>query len=100
MSDLVNMDNFSEDDFYYYVATEEEKARNSKGISLKDIFNMGDDGEDEDRPVPLALKLTDETERKLGLDEQYDYYIGFAYSMGTKGNADYLKFIEYLFGKC
>lgn len=100
MSDLVNMDNFSEDDFYYYVATEEEKARNSKGISLQDIFNMGESGEDEDRPIPLALKLTDDIERKLGLDEQYDYYIGFAYAMGTKGNTDYLKFIEYLFGKC
>ncbi len=100
MSQLVNMDNFSEDDFYYYVATEEEKARNSRGISFQDIFRMGEEEEDEDRPVPLALKLTDEIERKLGLDEQYDYYIGFAYSMGTKGNTDYLKFIEYLFGKC
>ena len=99
MSQLVNMENFSEDDFYYYVATEEEKARASQGISLKDIFNGGDD-EDEDRPVPLCLKLTDEVEKKLGLDEEYTYYIAFAYSTSSKGNADYVKFIEYLFGKC
>ena len=26
MNDLVNMENFSKDDFYYYVATDEEKA--------------------------------------------------------------------------
>ena len=99
MSQLVNMENFSDEDFYYYVATEEEKAKNSKGISLRDIFNGGDE-EDEDRPVPLALKLTDEIEEKLGLDEQYDYYIAFAYSTSSNGNDDYLKFIEYLFGKC
>lgn len=99
MSDLVNMDNFSEDDFYYYVATDEEKARNSQGISFRDIFNGGEE-EDEDKPVPVALKLTDETERRLGLDESYDYYIGFAYSTTPKGNEDYAKFIEYLFGKC
>ena len=99
MSDLVNMDNFTEDDFYYYVATEAEKERNSKGISLKDIFNTGED-EDEDEPVPLALKLTDDIERKLGLDEQYDYYLAFAYSTSASGNSDYQRFIEYLFGKC
>jgi uncharacterized membrane protein YesL len=99
MSQLVNMENFTEDDFYYYVATEEEKSRNSQGISFRDIFNGGDD-EDEDRPVPLALKLTDEIEGKLGLDEQYNYYIAFAYSTSSNGNNDYLKFIEYLFGKC
>ena len=64
---------------------------------VQSIF--GDD-EDEDRPVPLALKLTDEIEEKLGLDEQYNYYIAFAYSTSSNGNNDYLKFIEYLFGKC
>lgn len=99
MSQLINMENFSEDDFYYYVATEEEKAKASQGISLKDIFKGGDD-DDEDRPVPLGLKLTDEAEKKLGLDEEYTYYIAFAYSTSSKGNADYVKFIEYLFGKC
>ena len=99
MSQLVNMDNFTEDDFYYYVATEEEKAKNSQGISFRDIFNAGEE-EDPDRPVPLALKLTDDIERKLGLDEQYTYYIAFAYSTRSSGNTDYLKFIEYLFGKC
>jgi len=98
MRQLVNMENFSEDDFYYYEETEEEKAKSSKGISFRDIFNMGD--EEEDGPVPLALKLTDEIEQKLGLDEQYDYYIAFAYSTKASGNNDYLKFIEYLFGKC
>ena len=46
------------------------------------------------------MKLTDDIERKLGLDEQYDYYIAFAYSTNANGNSDYLKFIEYLFGKC
>ena len=99
MSDLVNMENFTEDDFYYYVATEEEKARSKKGISLQDLLNPGEE-EDEDVPVPLALKLTDDIERKLGLDEQYDYYLAFAYSTSSTGNADYQKFIEYLFGKC
>ena len=99
MSQLVNMDNFTEDDFYYYVATEEEKAKNSQGISFRDIFNAGEE-EDPDRPVPLALKLTDDIERKLGLDEQYTYYIACAYSTRSSGNTDYLKFIEYLFGKC
>ena len=99
MEDLVNMENFSEEDFYYYVATEEEKAEASKGISFQDLFGSGEDEEDEDRPVPLALKLTDEIERKLGLDEQYDYYIAFAYSTSANGNGDYTKFIEYLFGK-
>ena len=42
----------------------------------------------------------DEIEEKLGLDTQYDYYIAFAYSTKASGNKDYLKFIEYLFGKC
>ena len=99
MNDLVNMENFSEDDFYYYVATDEEKARANQGISFSDIFGTAEE-EDEDAPVPLALKLTDEAERKLGLDEQYDYYIAFAYATSVNGNADYVKFIEYLFGKC
>ena len=99
MNELVNMENFSEDDFYYYVATDEEKARASRGISFSEIFGMEEE-EEEDKPMPLALKLTDEIERRLGLDEQYTYYIGFAYSTGANGNADYIKFIEYLFGKC
>ena len=99
MNDLVNMENFSEDDFYYYVATDEEKARASQGISFRDIFNGGEEEED-DAPVPLGLKLTDEIERKLGLDEEYTYYIAFAYSTSSNGNDDCVKFIEYLFGKC
>lgn len=99
MNDLVNMENFSEDDFYYYVATDEEKARASQGISFRDIFNGGEE-EEEDAPVPLGLKLTDEIERKLGLDEEYTYYIAFAYSTSSNGNDDCVKFIEYLFGKC
>ena len=99
MNELVNMENFSEDDFYYYVATDEEKARASRGISFSEIFGLEEE-EEEDQPLPLALKLTDEIERELGLDEQYTYYIGFAYSTGANGNADYIKFIEYLFGKC
>jgi hypothetical protein len=56
--------------------------------------------EEEDAPVPLGLKLTDEIERKLGLDEEYTYYIAFAYSTSSNGNDDCVKFIEYLFGKC
>jgi hypothetical protein len=81
------------------VATDEEKARNSQGISFRDIFNGGEE-EDEDKPIPLGLKLTDEIERKLGLDEEHTYYIAFAYSTTSSGNEDCVKFIEYLFGKC
>ncbi len=98
MSQLVNMDNFSADDFYYYEATPEEKARNSEGVSFRELFNGA--SSDDDGPVPLALKLTDEVEEKLGLDTQYDYYIAFAYATKASGNNDYVKFIEYLFGKC
>ena len=98
MNDLVNMDNFTSDDFYYYEMTDAEKTKSRQGISFQDLFKMG--AEESDEPVPVALKLTDEAEKKLGLDEEHDYYIGFAYSIGTKGYADYVKFIEYLFGKC
>ena len=55
---------------------------------------------DLDKPVPLALKLTDDIEKKLGLDEEYDYYIAFAYSFSASGDANYRKYVEYLFGKC
>jgi len=98
LSSLVDMEKFSEDDFYYYVETEAEKANRSQGISIDDL--MGRTKEKDDAPVPVALKLTDEIERKLGLDEQYTYYIGFARSTTLKGNENYKKFIEYLFGKC
>ena len=93
------MDNFEKDDFYYYVATEKEKEQRSKGISLNDLFGAGNK-KDLDKPVPLALKLTDEIEKKLGLDEEYDYYIAFAYSFSASGDANYRKYVEYLFGKC
>ncbi|MBR4404610.1 MAG: YesL family protein [Clostridiales bacterium] len=99
LSQLLNMDNFSEDDFYYYVATEEEKAKRSQGISLNDLFGGGNKT-DLDKPVPLALKLTDDIEKKLGLDEKYDYYIAFTYSISSGADANYRKFVEYLYGKC
>ena len=98
MNLLVNMENFTEDDFYYYVMTEKEKEQQSKGISLSDLINGK--SEEDYEPVPVALKLTDETESKLGLDQQYTYYIAFANPLAPKSNDDYLKFIEYLFGKC
>ena len=99
LSQLLNMDNFTEDDFYYYVATEEEKEKRSKGISLNDLFGAGSKN-DLDKPVPIALKLTDEIEEKLGLNTKYDYYIAFAYSFSASGDTNYQKFVEYLFGKC
>ena len=99
LSQLLDMENFSEDDFYYYVATEEEKEKRSKGISINDLFGAGNK-KDLDKPVPLALKLTDDIEKKLGLDEEYDYYIAFAYSFSASGDANYRKYVEYLFGKC
>lgn len=98
LSELVNMDNFSEDDFYYYVATEEEKAKRSQGISINDI--LGKSKKEDDKPIPVALKLTDDIKKKLGLDEQYEYYIAFAHAIDAGGNQKYLKFIEYLYGKC
>ena len=99
LSQLLNMDNFTEDDFYYYVATEEEKEKRSKGISLNDLFGAGSKN-DLDKPVPIALKLTDEIEEKLVLNTKYDYYIAFAYSFSASGDTNYQKFVEYLFGKC
>ena len=99
VSTLVNMDNFTEDDFYYYVATDAEKAKRSQGISINDILGKTSKTDD-DKPVPVAIRLTDEIEKKLGLDEQYTYYIAFAHSFEADGNARYQKFIEYLFGKC
>ena len=98
LSGLVNMENFSEDDFYYYVATEEEKAKRKQGISINDI--LGKSKPEEDKPIPVALKLTDDIKKKLGLDDQHDYYIAFAHALDSKGNEKYLKFIEYLYGKC
>ena len=98
LSNLVNMDNFSEDDFYYYVPTEAEKAKKNQGISIDDLLGRSDP--DEDKPVPVALKLTDEIEKKLGLDEEYTYYIAFANSMNSSADKTYIKFITYLFGKC
>ena len=99
LSALINMDNFEEGDFYYYVATEEEKEKRSKGVSINDLFGAGNK-KDLDKPVPLALKLTDEIEEKLGLNTKYDYYIAFAYSFSASGDTNYRKFVEYLFGKC
>ena len=99
MNSLLNMENFSEDDFYYYVETEEEKKRDMQGVSLNDLFKAGSD-DDEDAPIPVALKLTDEIERNLGLDEQNTYYIAFTNPIGLQNNNDRVKFIEYLFGKC
>ena len=84
LSELVNMDNFSEDDFYYYVATEEEKAKRSQGISINDI--LGKSKKEDDKPIPVALKLTDDIKKKLGLDEQYEYYIAFAHAIDAGGN--------------
>ena len=50
--------------------------------------------------TPVALKLTDDIERKLGLDEQYTYYIAFANASDAAAKKDNVRFIEYLFGKC
>lgn len=47
--------------------------------------------------VPLALKLSDDTEVKLGLDPEYDYYIAFAYQMGPSSYDAQEKFVDYLF---
>ena len=77
----------------------EEKKRDMQGVSLNDLFKAGSD-DDEDGPVPVALKLTDEIERNLGLDEQNTYYIAFTNPIGLQNNNDRVKFIEYLFGKC
>ena len=70
----------------------------SQGISINDLFSKGE-GED-DAPVPVAIKLTDDIERKLGLDEQYTYYIAFANASDAAAKKDNVRFIEYLFGKC
>ena len=98
LNEVVDMNNFSEDDFYYYELTEEEKASLKQGISLNDIFKSGE--EEDDEPVPVAIKLTDDVERKLGLDEEYTYYIAFANASDAAAKQDAVKFIEYLFGKC
>ena len=98
LNNLVNMDNFSEDDFYYYVPTEAEKAKRNQGISIDDLLGRSDP--DEDKPVPVALKLTDEIEEKLGLDQEYTYYIAFANSMSPSSDKIIIQFITYLFGKC
>ena len=83
MSLLVDMDKFSKDDFYYYQATEKEKQQYDA----------------EDGTIPLGIKLTDELEKKLGLNEQYDYYIAFAFSNGPSDLENEAKFLEYLYGK-
>lgn len=80
---IVDMDKFTEDDFYYYEATEKEKA----------------EYDEEDGRVPLGLKLTDEIEKKLGLNEEGTYYIAFAFSTGPNDLENDAKFVEYLFGK-
>ena len=97
MNQLVDMNNFDPDDFYYFEETDEEKALDAGKFSLQDLFSGG---EEEQGPVPVALKLTDDIERKLGLDEQYTYYIAFAYATDNSSDKDHQKFIEYLFGKC
>jgi len=98
LSLLVDMDNFTEDDFYYYVETEAEKAKKGKGVSIDDLLGRG--AKDSDNPIPIALKLTEEAKQNLGLDDGHDYYIAFAYAFSAKENNNYMKFIEYLFGKC
>ena len=97
MNQIVDMNNFSPDDFYYYEETDEEKAADAGRFSIQDIFGGGDE---EQGPVPVALKLTDDIERKLGLDEKYTYYIAFAYTTDSGTDPDHVKMIEYLFGKC
>ncbi len=81
MSDVYDIGKFAKEDVYYYVATEKEKSQ----------------GQKEDN-VPLAVKLTDELEVKLGLDPQYTYYIAFAFPTGSEDLGNYSKFMEYLFG--
>lgn len=93
---LINMDNFSEDDFFYY----EEEEDTSGGISIDDLLSKAKKSEDDTGPHPIAMKLTDEIEEKLGLDTKYTYYIAFTYSMEASGDANNRKFIEYLYGKC
>ena len=97
LSNLVNMENFSEDEFYYYVATEEEKAKRNQGISIDDL--LGKSTEEDDEPVPVALKLTDDIVAKLGLDDQYTYYIAFANVPKASADKIYQQYILYLFGK-
>ena len=80
---IVDMDKYTESDFYYYEATDKEKSEYD-----------ADEGK-----VPLALKLTDEIERKLGLNEEGTYYIAFTFSTGANDLEEDAKFVEYLFGK-
>lgn len=98
LNEVIDMNNFSEDDLYYYELTDEEKAALKQGISLNDLFSTGE--EETDEPVPVAIKLTDDIERKLGLDEEYTYYIAFANASDAAAKKDNVRFIEYLFGKC
>lgn len=94
VSAIAASDKFTEEDYYYYVMTEEEIAKSKQGKSLNDLFSSGEKSYD---PVPIALKLSDEVEKKLGLNEQYTYYIAFANSIGASKNDDYAKLISYLF---
>jgi len=94
LSNLVNMDNFSEDDFFYYT----EEPDTSGGLSIDDLLNKKK--EEKVGTFPIALKLTEEAEENLGLDTKYTYYIAFTYSTEASGDKTNQKFIEYLFGKC
>lgn len=95
MNKIVSVADCNPDDFYYFVLTEEEKAQRSQGVSLNDIFKSGKEKNFD--PVPVAIKLTDETEKKLGLDEQYTYYIAFANPIGTDKTKDFRNFFNYLY---
>ena len=94
LNNLLNMDNFSEDDFFYYT----EEADTSGGLSIDDLLNKNK--EEKVGTFPIALKLTEEAEEKLGLDTKYTYYIAFTYSTEASGDKTNQKFVEYLFGKC
>ena len=78
---IIDVTKFDEDTVY---SMEDEQTDNVTGEKTTDI-------------VPLALKLTDETEEKLGLDTEYDYYIAFAYKMGVSSYDAQEKFVNYLF---
>lgn len=94
LNNLLNMENFSEDDFFYYT----EEPDTSGGISIDDLLKKKT--EEAEGPYPIALKLTDGIEEKLGLDTRYTYYIAFTYSTEANGDKINRQFIEYLYGKC
>ena len=95
VSKFVDLQNFSENQIYYY-QPEEGTSDMGSGKSLYELFG---NKQIPDGPVPIAFELTDEIEERLGLDQSKVYYLAFAIQPLKDKSEEYAKVVDYLYGE-